>query len=455
MKVIMSVFNFLMAAGPTVMLPVIITVIGLIFGLKITRAFKSGLTLGIGFAGIKLILDFMTTNVGPAAKAMVERTGVQLDALDVGWGSIAAVTWASPIIALLVFAILIVNIILLILKRTNTLDVDIWNYHHMAIVGVMVYFVTKNVLLGVGASVIMAVITFKISDWSQPMVEGFFGIPGVSLPTVSALSSLVIAWPLNWLLDRIPLFRKSTFTIKDAQKYLGFFGDSMIMGLVIGLVIGVLAGFDVTQIFQLGVSMSAVLVLIPKMTSLFMEGLMPISDAAQKWSQAKFKGRRLFIGLDAAVVVGNPDVITTALIIIPLTIAMALVLPGNRVLPFADLAVVPFRVAMVVALTRGNLLKNIVIGLVVTASLLWCGTATAPVLTAIAKSVGIELGANAMLISSFAATAMIQSYLVFLAFTFKPIIGIPILLLVFAGAWYYFEGVKKINVETMKEAPTN
>lgn len=161
----------------------------------------------------------------------------------------------------------------------------------------------------------------------------------------------------------------------------------------------------------------------------------------------KFKGRRLFIGLDAAVVVGNPDVITTALIIIPLTIAMALVLPGNRVLPFADLAVVPFRVAMVVALTRGNLLKNIVIGLVITASLLWCGSATAPVLTSIAKSVGIELGANAMLISSFAATSMIQSYLVFLAFTYKPIIGIPLLIIGFIGVWYFFEAVKKVNKE--------
>lgn len=127
----------------------------------------------------------------------------------------------------------------------------------------------------------MAIVTFKISDWSQPMVESFFGIPGVSLPTVSALSSLVIAWPLNWLLDRIPLFRKSKFTIKDAQKYLGFFGDSMIMGLVIGMVIGALAGYDIKAVLQLGVSMSAVLVLIPKMTSLFMEGLMPISDAAQ------------------------------------------------------------------------------------------------------------------------------------------------------------------------------
>jgi len=443
----MNVFNFFIDAGPTVMLPVIITIIGMIFGLKISRAFKSGLTLGIGFAGIKLILDFMTTNVGPAAKAMVERTGVKLDALDVGWGSIAAITWASPIIAILIFAILLVNIVLLILKRTHTLDVDIWNYHHMAIVGVMVYFVTKNVFLGVGAAVLMAIITFKISDWSQPMVEDFFGIPGVSLPTVSALSSLVIAWPLNWLLDRIPLFRNSKFTIKDAQKYLGFFGDSMIMGGIIGLAIGALAGYDIKAILQLGVSMAAVLVLIPKMTSLFMEGLMPISDAAQKWSQEKFKGRKLFIGLDAAVVVGNPDVITTALIIIPLTIATALVLPGNRVLPFADLAVVPFRVAMVVALTRGNLLKNIIIGLVITASLLWCGSATSPVLTAIAKNVGIDLGSSSMLISSFAATSMIQSYLVFIAFTYNPLIGIPVLLVVFGAVWYFFDVVRDVNKE--------
>ena len=447
MSYIMNVFNFFIDAGPTVMLPVIITIIGMIFGLKISRSFKSGLTLGIGFAGIKLILDFMTTNVGPAAKAMVERTGVQLDALDVGWGSIAAITWASPIIAILIFAILLVNIIMLILKRTHTLDVDIWNYHHMAIVGVMVYFVTKNVFLGVGASVVMAIITFKLADWSQPMVEDFFGVPGVSLPTVSALSSLVIAWPLNWLLDKIPFFRDSKFTIKDAQKYLGFFGDSMIMGGVIGIAIGFLAGYDIKQVLQLGVSMSAVLVLIPKMTSLFMEGLMPISDAAQTWSQKKFEGRKLFIGLDAAVVVGNPDVITTALIIIPITIATALVLPGNRVLPFADLAVVPFRVAMVVALTRGNLMKNIVIGVAITASLLWCGSATAPVLTTIAKKVGIDLGASSMLISSFAATAMIQSYLVFLAFTYNPLIGIPVLIVVFGAVWYFFDVIKKVNAE--------
>lgn len=441
---IMAGFNWFMSAGATVMLPVIITIIGLIFGLKLQTAFKSGLTLGIGFAGINLILDFMKTNVGTAAKAMVDNIGVDLDVLDVGWGSIAAITWASPIIAILIFAILATNVIMLILKATNTLDVDIWNYHHMAIVGIMVHYVTGNVLLGVAASVVMAATTFKIADWSQPMVEDFFGIPGVSLPTISATSTLLIAWPLNWLLDRIPGVNKINFTLKDAQKYLGFFGDQMIMGLVLGLAIGGLAGYDLASVLKLGVSMSAVLVLIPKMTAMFMEGLIPISEAAQKWSQEKFKDRQLFIGLDAAVVVGNQDVITTALIIIPLTIALAVILPGNRVLPFADLAIVPFRVALAVALTRGNLFKNLIIGLVTTASLLYCGSLTAPFLTNIAENVGIDMAiaGGAILISSFAATSLIHSFLVFMAFTGNLLFTMPIMIVVIAATWYYFEKIK-------------
>lgn len=447
MNYVMDVFNWLMNVGPTVMLPIIITIIGLFFGLNIGRAFKSGLTLGIGFAGIRLVLNFLTDNLGPAAQQMVKNTGVHLTAIDVGWGSIAAVTWASPIIGLLVLAILGVNVILLILRRTHTLDVDIWNCHHMAIVGVMVYFVTHNIWLGIGSSIVMALITFKLADWSQPIVEHYFQMPDVSLPTVSAGSSLIIAYPLNWLLDKIPGLKHNKFTIKHAQKYLGFFGDSMIIGLLIGMVIGALARYDLGKLLQLGVSMSTVLVLIPKMTSLFMEGLMPISEAAQKWSQKHFHGRKLFIGLDAAVVVGNQDVITTALILIPLTLGMALILPGNHVLPFADLAVLPFRVALVVALTNGNFIKDLIIGLVISASLLYCGTSTAPVLTSLAKSVGIKLGTNSLYISSFAATSLFQSWLVYMAFTTHQVIFIPVLLVIFAAIWYYFDGVKHVNAK--------
>ena len=450
---IMSGFNWLIGAGPTVMLPIIITIIGLVFGLKLGKAFKSGLTLGIGFAGIRLLLDYMSSNLGPAAKAMVENIGINLDVLDVGWGSIAAITWSSPIIVFIVFAIFAVNIIMLLTKTTNTLDVDIWNYHHMAIVGIMVHYVTKNIWLGIGASVVMAITTFKIADWSQPLIEKFFGIPGVSLPTVSATSTLLLAWPLNWLLDRIPGINKIDITLKDVQKYLGFFGDQMILGLILGSAIGLLGGYSVTASLQLGVSMSAVLVIIPKMTSLFVEGLMPISEAAQNWSQRKFKNRKLFIGLDAAIVVGNQDVITTALILIPLTIGLAFILPGNRMLPFADLAIIPFRIAFVVALTRGNFFKNIIIGLATTTAILYAGSITAPILTELASSIGIQVAVvgGALFISSFSATSLSHSFLVFFAFVGPLLITMPIMIVVIATFWYYFEVIKPKSKKAKEE----
>lgn len=443
MQFLYDLFQTLLNAGPTVLLPLIILAVGLVFGVKPAKAFRSGLTVGIGFAGIKLVINLLSGSLGPAAQAMVENWGFSLDALDVGWGTIAAVTWASPIIPILIFAILAVNLGMLVIKKTNTLDVDIWNYHHMAIVGVMTYFVTKNIFLGVGASIAMAIITFKLSDWSADMVEDYFGLPGVSLPTVSALSSLILAVPLNWLLDRIPGINKLNFSLKDAKKYLGFFGEPMIMGLILGGVIGALAGYDFTNIANVAVNMAAVLVLIPKMTALFMEGLMPISEGAKNFTKKKFKGRELYIGLDAAVVSGNPDVITTSLIVIPLTILLAVILPGNRVLPFADLAVVPFRVAMVVALTRGNLFKNVVIGLCTTAAILLAGTQTAPVLTELAQSVGIDLSlAAGALISSFAATSLTQSFIIFMVFTGNVAITLPLLIVGFGIVWYYMEVIK-------------
>jgi len=268
---------------------------------------------------------------------------------------------------------------------------------------------------------------------------------------MSALSSVIIAAPLNWLLDRIPGINKLNFDVKNAKKYLGFFGEPTMMGLILGCIIGTLAKYPVSGILALGVNMAAVMVLIPKMTSLFMEGLMPISEAAKKFTQSKFKGRKFLIGLDAAVVVGNPDVITTSLIVIPLTILMAAVLPGNRVLPFADLAVVTFRVALVVAITRGNLFKNIIMGLVCTGVILLAGTATAPVLTELATSVGLNLAADGSYITSFAATSLTVSFLVYKAFISNLVISIPLLIAAIAGTWVFMSNLNKKRARILEE----
>lgn len=439
-------FQAFLGAGAYVMLPVIITILGLVFRLKIGQAFKCGMTITCGFVGINLLVNLLKSAVTPAASAMVANFGLNLDVTDVGWGAISSVTWASPIVAFLVFEILGINILMLVLKKTNTMDVDIWNYHHMMIAGILVFFVTNNFVLALIASGLMAVISLKLCDWTQPLVEHFFGIPDVSLPTVSYISSIIVAAPLNWLIDRIPGLRDVNFSIKGVQKKIGFLGDPMILGFILGCALGALALMPVDQCFLTGVNVAAVMALMPKMTAMFVEGLMPISEAAQKFTSDKFGGRSLTIGLDAAVVVGNPDVITTALIMIPITILLAFILPGNHMMPLADLAVVTFRVALVVALCGGNVFRSILISIPVMSAILYAGTAAAPYLTAYAQSTGLTFDGP---IASMAGPSLTQTCIVFWScISANPVISIVVLVAVFAATWYLVE--KKIGMEKIE-----
>ena len=92
----------------------------------------------------------------------------------------------------------------------------------------------------------------------------------------------------------------------------------------------------------MAVYMGAVMVLIPKMAALLMEGLMPVSDAASNFIQKHFQNRgKIYIGLDSAVGTGHPVTLTMALILVPVSIFLAFILPGNQVVPLADLAASP------------------------------------------------------------------------------------------------------------------
>ncbi|MYL60316.1 PTS galactitol transporter subunit IIC, partial [Virgibacillus halodenitrificans] len=64
--------------GASVMLPVIIFIFALILGTKVKKAIQAGLTVGIGFVGLNLILELLTSSLGPAAKSMVEYLGFDL-----------------------------------------------------------------------------------------------------------------------------------------------------------------------------------------------------------------------------------------------------------------------------------------------------------------------------------------------------------------------------------------
>lgn len=407
-KVLAQISAFITDLGPSVVLPVIITIFGLALGLKFGKAFRAGVTIGIGFIGINLVIGLLGGQVGPAAQAMAANFGVSLSVVDVGWPSSAAIAFGSSIGAMIIPIGLGVNIVLLLTGLTRTLDIDLWNYWHSALIGALVAAITGNFWLGVLSAAIHLAVILALADLTAPVVQKYFGLPDISFPHGTSAPYGLLALPLNWVFDRIPGFNKLDATPEGIQKRFGIFGETLMMGLILGAIIGVLAfpfknpRADVIAILTLAMSLAAAMFLLPRMVAILMEGLMPISEAARKFVQKRFPGRKFYIGLDSAVAVGQPSVIATSLILVPITLGLAVALAplGNQVLPLVDLATIPFIVAIMVAIFRGNIVRSILGGAILIGLGLFIATAIAPTFTQVAVDSGFKLGEGQTVISS-------------------------------------------------------
>jgi PTS system galactitol-specific IIC component len=63
---------------------------------------------------------------------MVEQTGINLPVVDLGWPPLSAITWGSPIAPFVIPLTMLINVIMIAIKQTRTVDVDMWNYWHFA-----------------------------------------------------------------------------------------------------------------------------------------------------------------------------------------------------------------------------------------------------------------------------------------------------------------------------------
>ena len=399
MQIIQSAVQWVLNLGAATMLPIILTVFGLILGQGFAKSFRAGIMVGIGFTGVNLVIGLLCDSAGIAAQAMVARMGLQLDILDVGWPIGASITWATPVAVILIPIIFIFNMILLAINQTKTMDVDLWNYWHLIFAGAMVYYMTNNIVMCIIGTLIHTFIIFKLADWTAPAVEKEFGLPGVSLPHAETVNFAPLTYALNKIWDKIPGFRNISITATNLKDKIGLMGEPMMIGLVLGIIIGGLAGYDIAAILQLGVQMGAVMVILPRMVSMLMEGLMPISEGARSFVQKRFPGKEVYIGLDAAVATGHPSVITVALIMIPITIFLAVALPYNRMLPFADLAVLPFTVIWSVAASKGNIFRGVLNSIISICIVFFIATNLGALTTQMAHAVGFAFPEGATMIS--------------------------------------------------------
>ena len=415
----MEILQWILGLGASVMLPIIMFVFAMIMGAGFTKSFRSGITIGIGFTGINLVINLLTSSLGPASIAMTERLGLNLTIIDIGWPAMSAISWAWVAAGLLIPVVLVINFIMLSLKLTKTMNVDLWNFWQFSFIGAAVTATSGSVMWGMVAASVAAVIALLLADYTQKYIENYFGMPGISFPHLTALGFMPLVIPLNWIFDRIPGINKLYASPDTIRKKFGIFGEPMIMGIIIGALLGILAGFGISEVLKLAIAMASVMFIMPKMVAILMEGLIPVSEAAREFMAKKFAGREIFIGLDAAVSLGEPSVIAVGLLMVPITIILAFIIPGNQLLPFADLAVIPFIVCLITAMSKGNVIRSLMISTIVMAIVLVFATNLAPAETIMAKTAGVTLPDGATLIGNLDRANLITWLLVKIFSLFK------------------------------------
>ncbi|MBO4538622.1 MAG: PTS sugar transporter subunit IIC, partial [Erysipelotrichaceae bacterium] len=153
MELILKFFGFIQNAGSVVMMPIIITLIGLVMGAGVGKSIRGGLTVGVGLIGLNLATGLMGY-LATAVASMSERFGLTLSTIDIGWPAAAAAAFATEVGTYIIPLCLLVNIIMIVTSTTQTVDIDVWNYWHFAFTGSLVAVITKSVPLGLVAAVV-------------------------------------------------------------------------------------------------------------------------------------------------------------------------------------------------------------------------------------------------------------------------------------------------------------
>ncbi len=361
----MSIFNSIISMGAIVMMPIIFFILGLIFKVGVGKSFKAGMTVGIGFTGINMVVSLLLESLGPAAEDMVNRFGLELNVIDVGWATGAAIGWASPLIPFIVLGAILLNLVLLLINKTKIINIDIFNYWLISLVGTIAYNITNSMVIGIVAALLLYLISFIIGDLTAKPIQEMYKIKGVAFVHATCGIYVPIGILVNKIVESIPGVKNIQLDPEKISNTLGILGEPVSLATILGIGLGFLAGWPITEILPLAVKVAAVMVLLPKMVEVTVEGVMIIRNSAEDYMKKLFPGREFYFGMDTALLIGEPSIIATALLLIPTALLLAMILPGNRMLPFTDLASIVFVISMVAPFCKRNMFRIYLTGIVI------------------------------------------------------------------------------------------
>lgn len=209
--------NFL-DLGSIVVLPILIFIFAIILGTPVAKAVKSGLTVGIGFVGLDLVIGLLGNSLGPAAQQMVEHLGLQLNIIDVGWPAAAAISYGTVLGSLSIPIAIGINLLLIFFGLTRTMKVDLWNIWHAAFIASLVFIITDNFPMSIAATVSYVLMILLFGDILGNTINRYYRFTNITFPHGTAIPGFIFSLPFKWLFDRIPVVKNWKGDPKTIQK---------------------------------------------------------------------------------------------------------------------------------------------------------------------------------------------------------------------------------------------
>jgi len=417
-EVLKNVFD---TFGAAVFVPVVIFIIALFLKVTPKKAFMSALSAGVGLMGFSLVIGAYGPIVTPVINSMVQNTGINLPVFDVGWQATSIVAYSTEIGMIFVGLAILIQTVLFLLRITNVFQPgDLWNNYSYMVWGSMTYLITDNFVLGLAVMIMQLLYTQLFAEMIQKRWSTYYQYPNCTIASLHTVSITPYAIAMDWILNKLGLNRIKADP-ESFRKRLGFMGEPMSLGLFLGLFIGIVGNLTRLntlaawgQIFTLGIATSAVMSVFPKISSIFAGSFSAITEASKK----SIKGTKgeWYLSVNDATGYGESATLITGIMLMPLVLVVAFILPGNRVLPLLDLVAIPYLIQPIIAVSNGNIAKSTISGVIWFAIALLVATTTAPLFTDVATSVGVEMATGVALITSFGILAQPIAVLVFLPF---------------------------------------
>jgi PTS system galactitol-specific IIC component len=426
------------AFGASIIVPVVILIIALFMNVRLKRAFQSALSAGIGLIGFNMLIGAYTPIVTPVVNRMVEHTGVNLRILDTGWQATSIVAYSTEVGMIFLGFGLLLQFVLFSVKFTNVfMPSDLWNNYSFMLWGSMLYLVTSNMMLSIGLMVLANLFTLLFSEVLAKRWASYYGYPGTTISAPHDVVQVPYGMLMDWILTKAGA-DKVQWNPTSVQQRLGFLGEPTTLGFILGLALGFSGNYmrlyDLGawgEIMTVGVSTAAVMSIFPKIAGIFASAFTSITDASKKSAKSLISG----------------------LLMIPIILVLAIILPGNETLPMVDLIAIPYIIQPIVAISRGNIFKTLISGIVLLVMNLYVITAVAPIFTDVAQSVGVIIPAGTLLIASFVVLGNYFLGTLFLIFLTQNPLWIGLSVLLYLILFFFVKKNKEVIVDYLERDP--